>query len=1373
MNTTALPHDSIDTFIIRQLPAWLTAASTEHLLRLQRCLVQQQRVRQRLHAVMAQVIPLDVFAAPRLAAAIASQADLNLDVRSAVLQRVTTVHIPSFTAGVPSGFVSETSRQSLLAAALHNFAIEETRHEAYAQGSMLLDASGAPLSLTPPAFAALCRTLDLGGHYRSHLQSVLSPSGEAGSALHALVEEGHRAAMEAAVRLAAIKGEIDERSYRQLLPVIASRPVVPSDTAQLHAHEIRLLGKQAIGVVAFGVRNAASSSLEGVIAWIPDDPHGALSRFDSWEQLYQHIAARLRLPGYAAFFQRFISERDRAAFTQGVAQQLAQAPAAVELDGRAFAVEGRLFEHLRRGQLDKILEDGRLLAVPTADEDRDERDRRLKGYLAAGLDLLGLAAFFVPGLGLPLLGIAASQVADEVYEGYHSWQLGDREAALGHLFAVAQTVVSTAVTGGAGVAAGKVLERVAYVDGLTPVSTPKGALRLSAARGAEQARHWSGSSALLRPLDSALAEVSDDLAEQLLAITGLDQDRLRRLHLEQAPAPARLLDVLQRHRLHEQAPALHGEAFETRLAQLQLPSSEAEAVLMRDFSGLSARCAREIVSQSNGQQLQTVIEQSRVPLALAERVRWARHDSRLDRALAGLHRGWAMNPDIERLALGVLEQWQPWPETVRVELRETTVDGALIAHTQASTASDIRQIVRGGEGYGVVDGVGVATPSEGLFEALLLCLDDAQKRRLGDSAQSPQALGEALARRASRQREQLPAMLGMTQPASGIRPPVRLGDGRVGYPLSGRPEGNRQAIRRWLHRLYPTYTDHQLDRYMDLQVRQGNDLWEHCRNVQQQLSSLQSTLDAWLREPVGLLRRLRRSTVARQIRRAWRRKLSDMQGNHALMIQGEDVGSLPRFASEVDFSHIIHLTLRGMRLESLEQDWLRMFSGVSRLDLRDNQFTALPVGLEQLARLTVLRLDGNRIVLDGEANTRLGALRQLRELDLGGNPVTLPPRVDSLVHLRRLSLRSTGLQALPAQVLEHPRLEIVDLRDNLIQTLPEHLPDVQRRRLRSLVLHDNPLDSASAERLRQFMAADNGSPARPAQHAEADDPARERWLSGFDQHEREARRRDWARLQAEEGGGDFFRFLADLSTTAEYRVQTEYLQLRVWEILETCLYNTETRDAVFQLAAEPRGCIDQLLLILSSIEVRVQVVQLTAGLYGLHAERPLLRLGRSLFRLDEVNRIAAQYINELERDGISQVDDVEVYLAYRIGLAGPLDLPRQPRYMYFEQYSLVSKALLRNAEEAILRGETRAALSRSLAARDFWVEFLHDTQPEAFDAMSTPFHEQLETLTEQAASMSEQAYLEQVDSIAQARAAAERILILKLSRHAYDRHPDL
>lgn len=1371
MHSPPLDTDSIDTLIARQLPDWMRTASADHLITLRRSLVTQQRCQHRWQQVLRRITALDQFAAPLLSVAFQGPTGLQLDVRSALLHRVTTVHIPPYVAGVPAGVVHETSQQSLLAAALHNFPAQDTRLESYAAGSRLQDASGTELALSPAAFATLCRALDLGGQYRTHLNTVLAPSDPTErDRLRQTVMQAQQSAFEAALRLAALKSQLDERSYRQLLPWATASATVPSDTAQVQARLIRVLGKPVIGAVAFEVRAAESLTLEGVIAWIPDDPHGPLTRHGTWAQLYHTLGTRLREPAYSTFFQRFIAERDRPAFIQGLALAVMQGSGAAELDGRDFPLEGRLFEHLCQAQLDKALDDARVLAVPTDDEDCETRDRRLKSYASAGLDLLGLAAFFVPGLGLPLLGIAALQVADEVYEGYRDWQLGDREAALGHAFDVAQTVLTTVVVGGAGAASGALLERVPLVDELAPVRTASGQLRLRMPLAREQARHWADAGRLMRQLDSALADVTDEQAERLLACTGFDEDQLRRLHLEQGPAPARLLDALQRRRLHEQHPTLRGAAFEAQLAQLQLPLAVGERILTRDFPGLSARCAREVMLHATGQQRETLVEQERVPLSLAERARWALRDSRVDLVCAGLQHVQAVNADTDQLVLGLIQQWQPWPETVRLELRENTAQGALLAHVGAPDAPEIRRIVKRPEGYvamGPDDTVQHDLPS-----AVFLHLDAQQQLSLGEAAGSASALAQALVSRAAQQREQLPGLLGMAPVVGGLRAPVRLADGRLGYPLSGRGEGSRLAIRRGLSQLYPTYTEGQISRYMDRQALRGVDLWEHYRDLQAQLDSLKTTLDAWQREPVGLLRMLRRTTVAKRIRRAWRRKFTDVQGNYTLMIEGEEVGELPQLPAQVDFTHITHLTLSGMRLTRIDEHWLRSFRGVTRLDLRNNQLTALPAGIEQLSGLTGLRLDGNLVVLDAEANRRLATLTLLRELDLSHNPIAEVPAIDALIRLRRLALRSSGLQSLPRQVLGHPGLQIADLRDNQIQTLPEDLLEVQRGRLHRLALHDNPLDEASQQRLRQFMEAPQAPP-RPTQHASVDETTRERWTRGFQGAERVQRERSWNDLQAETGSADFFRFLADLSTTREFHLQAASLQSRIWQIIDTCVHNEEIREAVFQQAAEPRGCIDQLLLILSSFEVRVQVVQQTSGLHGLRAQKALLRLGRSLHRLDEVNRIAARHIQDLRDSGVFPVDDVEVYLAYRVGLGDALELPAQPAYMYFEQHSRVSKALVSNARTEILHAETPVTLARSLAGREFWSDYLRETDPAAFEEVNQPFYARLEALTEQAALSSEQTYLERVEEVAQARSTAERALIERKARQAYERHPAL
>ncbi|MFP3527607.1 DUF6543 domain-containing protein, partial [Pantoea sp. SIMBA_072] len=77
----------------------------------------------------------------------------------------------------------------------------------------------------------------------------------------------------------------------------------------------------------------------------------------------------------------------------------------------------------------------------------------------------GLASFGLPALALPLLGITALQVAGEVYEGYADWRLGDRQAALEHLYSVAETVIMTGANVGAGLAAQR-LARAVQVDEL-------------------------------------------------------------------------------------------------------------------------------------------------------------------------------------------------------------------------------------------------------------------------------------------------------------------------------------------------------------------------------------------------------------------------------------------------------------------------------------------------------------------------------------------------------------------------------------------------------------------------------------------------------------------------------------------------------------------------------------------------------------------------------------------------------------------------------------------------------------------------------------------------------------------------------------------
>ncbi len=204
---------------------------------------------------------------------------------------------------------------------------------------------------------------------------------------------------------------------------------------------------------------------------------------------------------------------------------------------------------------------------------------------------------------------------------------------------------------------------------------------------------------------------------------------------------------------------------------------------MRDFPGLSHRCAREIVEGASSVEMESLTGAGRVPLALAERARWAIRDSRIDRACAGLRQAAAENDDTGKLALGLLDAIAPWSAGVNVELP--------------------------------------AAGRGGLLQTLRRQLDSRQRQLLGISQMTDDALGERLGREALADREAAARMIGLARVGQGIRPPVRLFDGRLGYPLSGHLTGTRQALRRTLNHVFPVMSSEQLEVYLQDLAQRG------------------------------------------------------------------------------------------------------------------------------------------------------------------------------------------------------------------------------------------------------------------------------------------------------------------------------------------------------------------------------------------------------------------------------------------------------------------------------------------------------------------------------------------------------------------------
>lgn len=1369
MADNAHPHVSVDAFVANALPAWLTCADPDLLSAFHRALDLEQSSCEAVKARLKMLPGLETFARPLLQQALRASGlgEVNVDTARVVVDD--KVAMPSAAPRLQTPMRAISSNETLLVAALHNFHESETFPGLHRR-ARLQEANGTVLPLAFEAFARLCRQLDLGGQYQQQLRMCLFPKARPPApadfgqrAVERIFEERLRAALDVAVRMARLKGQLTEQDYLALLPLIAQKPSVPAVNQPFQAFELFVLGKRVGRCLVIELRAAANGPMHGLVSWFSNDPAEPIRRHASWTGLYEQLGKRLREDRYSQYFAGLIAQRERLSFLAQLAQlnKSSEGSTPLPIEGRHFAIEGSVFACLRKRLLDAMIDDARVLAVPTGDLTQLERHDRIDALKGAGLDALTLAALFVPGLGEVLFVAAAVDVARDVYDGYEAWQIGDRQQALAHVFNVAQTVATGALLGAAQSSIGGALARIGLVDGLTPVMVGNRGLRLK--KLPASAHYLEHPGELIRSFGADLEQVSDLDADTLVHITGLTADHLRSLRLHEEPAPARIREAHARHLLHGQGPTSE-LLVEQALALSAGEPGVGVDTLTRDFTGLSVPLAQEIVEGATTEQL-AMLMSGKVPLPLAERARWAVRESRIDRALLGFEHEYAANLDTLRLALALIDETSPWPVSMRIEVRLGEAQGQLVAAHGPAGAQRTEVIVQTSGGYRL-QARPVQSGDHGLLACLLQTLDETQKAAFGGSSATAVELAEDLLHRAAADRGKTAQALGMVALGGRFNPPRRLQNGRVGYPLSGRGESSRQALRRGIHRIYPTLTEGQMDAYLGQLLEREVNLWDHLSDLEGRLARLRQSLAAWERQRNGFVDGRRRRRVATQIRRAWRRKtIAPETDEYVLRIQGEQVGTLPDLPDDIDFDHVRQLSLRNLALVSVSDTFLKRFPHLQVLDLRGNQLTQLPAGLSGLEQLRTLRLDDNQIVLQSDSDTLLTRLTHLEHISLSGNPIGRVPNLSTLRHLRTISLRNTGLLNIPQR---HQMLwrGLMDIRENQIRQVNEHLHTLGDR-LQQMYLHDNPLDAAS----QQALATANEGSLAPRNHAQVsiDEELRDSWIGSVNPVMRRRYERIWNALLDDQGSADLFQFLADFAESGDFAERPRYYRDRMWRILELCAESTDVRESIYLQTQSPQTCEDRLLLVLSELEVRAHVAIHTSGASAAQTERELLRLGRSLYRLDQVNSIAARHIERMRRDPYAMVDDVEVYLAYRVNLASRLELPAQPSYMYYPEFSDVSSRQIKLAGEQVLAGETLDVLAAALAQREFWQSFVRSHYHARFEALVAPFHERLEIAERTAGEHGEQVYLQQAAALKAELDAHEQALYLTLAIEAYGR----
>lgn len=822
------------------------------------------------------------------------------------------------------------------------------------------------------------------------------------------------------------------------------------------------------------------------------------------------------------------------------------------------------------------------------------------------------------------------------------------------------------------------------------------------------------------------------------------------------------------HRLAAYASDNRRAIFERVYQRFNVSSAPEAKPIEAAFAGLPRTVTQALVDTASDVQRE-VLRTGKVPLALSEQARIDLQAARLNRALEGFYLEYQAGKDTQLLARYFLTRLPHWPSSAVIELREGSLAGKVLerwGNADAVSPAIVVQTERSFQRYSAQASGHVLVPGyePSLSRALFESLDDAQRQALGFTRpdQAP-AFEAALGALAASDRIEASKVLGMQPIKPGFKAPVRLASGKVGYPLCGLDTGRySRSLQRRVRSLNPDLTDDHVHAYLDSVAESGLDPLNYLRDRKRSRRALRKVLQAWVYAardeypgaalPYDYLESRYQATGL--IQSCWRKDsihmpwLGDAHVDR-LSLEGLRVGRLPELPETITFSRVGELNLSNMGCKDAFDTFLLHFRGLTQLHLDNNQLTRFPSALRELTQLRNLSLRHNALVLTPQDVGLLGSLSRLEVLNLNDNPVGPLLDLGNLAFLRRVYLRRTTIDVWPDGLISRPLLEVADLRENRISEIPVLVYEASMTVLRNISLAGNPLSASSRFQLARFVLRGGSSLGINSEELVSEAAAFDFWTTGITNTELNRREVLWGNLRAEELSGDFFSVISRLTATSEAQRTHQDLSRRVWEMIEAVNQRQSLRLDLFDIAAAPRTCIDSVLLIFSEMEVQVQLDSL--ALNAATQEPKLLQLARRLFRLNKVNDLAgdayALKVAEREVSGGPLPDDVEVMLAYRVGLAQSLELPGQPKSMMFAGLAGVTQADLDSAKLRVEQAELTVELSEFVSKTTFWRNFLIQKYQSEFTRKTSAFFTELSELLRQSPDMTSQRYLRRVTEI--------------------------
>lgn len=471
------------------IPSWIAQASSEARTALHASVVASLHSRSEAFKAMASLKNPRQFCSPLLTRAMNDKLGEALDIRGVVFQHVRST---SSLFGLRKKLVLPIDRD-LLVAACENFETSETLEGNYDDKSLIYQperingTSNKVLGIKPHEFAQLCRTLDLGKQYQTHLNSVFEPYADNGAVRTACTAHSRRC-FDVDRHTALMKKHISDKVFRMLGEVVANTPSIKLDHHAIAYKGLELLGYKLRGAMLIVAVSDDKYVDNPCVLYLPGDTEQPLKEYLNVRALEVDLGERLKTPAFETLLRRFVSLSDRAGLHTALenrhlrpASHWMQPSQRASVPVTTLAGSADLFADLYRQRVEHVMADARLLVVPTDDEDEKTRLARLETYESIGLNIVFFGLSFIPVVGEVMMALAAAELLLGLYHGIEHWAAGEQEQAADYLFDTLENlIVVAAVAAGAQAVKGviKTVRSAGVVESLRTVRLSGGKPRL-------------------------------------------------------------------------------------------------------------------------------------------------------------------------------------------------------------------------------------------------------------------------------------------------------------------------------------------------------------------------------------------------------------------------------------------------------------------------------------------------------------------------------------------------------------------------------------------------------------------------------------------------------------------------------------------------------------------------------------------------------------------------------------------------------------------------------------------------------------------------------------------------------------------------------